>query len=103
MKPQLLTKYKDEVIPALKKHFDYKNIHQVPVIEKIVINCGVGRADSERKQAVQDALDAIALITGQRGVATITSQAKSQSESRVRQDNRTHGHLQDRGVSQIGL
>ena len=77
MKPLLLTKYKDEVIPALKKHFDYKNIHQVPVIEKIVINCGVGRADSERKQAVQDALDAIALITGQRGVATISKNSIS--------------------------
>ena len=71
MKP-LLTKYKDEVIPALMEQFGYKNIHQVPVIEKIVINCGVGRADSERKQAVQDALDAISLVTGQKGVATVS-------------------------------
>ena len=36
MKPDLLTKYNDEVIPALKEHFGYKNIHQIPLIEK---NC----------------------------------------------------------------
>jgi ribosomal protein L5 len=67
----------------LKEHFDYKNIHQVPVIEKIVINCGVGRADSERKQAVQDALDAISLITGQRGVATISKNSISNFKLRA--------------------
>ena len=70
MNPALLTKYKEEVVPALKEHFAYKNIHEVPFVEKLVINCGVGNAESDRKQAVQDALDAIALITGQRGVAT---------------------------------
>ncbi|HIG83200.1 MAG: 50S ribosomal protein L5 [Verrucomicrobiales bacterium] len=70
MNPALLTKYKEEVVTALKEHFGYKNIHEVPFVEKLVINCGVGKAESDRKQAVQDALDAIALITGQRGVAT---------------------------------
>ena len=64
MKPLLLTKYNDEVVPALKEQFGYKNIHQVPVIEKIVINWGVGKAESDRKQAVQDALDAIFLSQG---------------------------------------
>ena len=82
MKP-LLTKYKDEVIPALMQQFDYKNIHQVPVIEKIVINCGVGRADSERKQAVQDALDAISLVTGQKGVATVSKNSISNFKLRA--------------------
>ncbi len=82
MKP-LLSKYKDEVIPALMQQFDYKNIHQVPVIEKIVINCGVGRADSERKQAVQDALDAISLVTGQKGVATVSKNSISNFKLRA--------------------
>ena len=70
MNPALLTKYKEEVVTALKEQFSYKNMHEVPFVEKVVINCGVGKAESDRKQAVQDALDAIALITGQRGVPT---------------------------------
>ena len=52
MNPALLTKYKEEVVPALKEHFAYKNIHEVPFVEKLVINCGVGNAESDRKQAV---------------------------------------------------
>ena len=83
MKPDLLTKYNDEVVPALKEQFGYKNIHQVPFIEKIVINCGVGKAESERKQAVQDALDAISLITGQRGVPTVAKNSISNFKLRA--------------------
>ena len=83
MKPDLLTKYNDEVVPALKEQFGYKNIHQVPFIEKIVINCGVGKAESERMQAVQDALDAISLITGQRGVPTVAKNSISNFKLRA--------------------
>ena len=56
MNPALLTKYKEEVVTALKEQFGYKNMHEVPFVEKVVINCGVGKAESDRKQAVQDAL-----------------------------------------------
>ena len=83
MTPPLLKKYQDEVVPALKEHFGYKNIHEVPVIQKVVVNCGVGRSEAERKQAVQDALDEIALITGQRGVPTIAKKSISNFKLRA--------------------
>lgn len=83
MTPPLLKKYQDEVVPALKEHFGYKNIHEVPVIEKIVVNCGVGRAEAERKQAVQDAIDEMCLITGQRGVPTISKKSISNFKLRA--------------------
>jgi large subunit ribosomal protein L5 len=79
----LLKKYKETVVPALKEHFGYANIHQVPKIDKVVLNCGVGKAEAERKQAVQDALDEMALITGQRGVATIAKNSISNFKLRA--------------------
>ncbi len=83
MTASLLTKYRENVVPALREKFGYKNTHQVPIVEKIVINCGVGRAESERKQAVQDALDEMALITGQRGVATVAKSSISNFKLRA--------------------
>ena len=83
MTPSLLTTYKENAVPALRDKFGYKNTHQVPIVEKIVINCGVGRAESERKQAVQDALDEMALITGQRGVATLAKNSISNFKLRA--------------------
>ena len=83
MKPSLLTTYKETVVPALQEHFGYKNIHEVPLIEKIVINCGVGKSESERKQAVQDALEEMALITGQRGVVTVAKNSISNFKLRA--------------------
>ena len=83
MNPALLTKYKEEVVTVLKEQFGYKNMHEVPLVEKVVINCGVGKAESDRKQAVQDALDAIALITGQRGVPTAAKNSISNFKLRA--------------------
>jgi large subunit ribosomal protein L5 len=83
MTSPLLTTYKEDVVPALRDKFGYKNTHQVPLVEKIVLNCGVGRAESERKQAVQDALDEMALITGQRGVATVAKNSISNFKLRA--------------------
>ena len=47
--PALKTKYKDEIVPALMKEFKYKSIMQVPRLEKIVINQGVGQAVADKK------------------------------------------------------
>ena len=47
--PALKTKYKDEIVPALMKEFNYKTIMQVPRLEKIVINQGVGQAIADKK------------------------------------------------------
>lgn len=83
MKTILLDTYNETAVPALKEQFGYKNVHQVPKITKVVINCGVGRAEAERKQAVEDALSEIQLITGQRGVPTVAKNAISNFKLRA--------------------
>ncbi|MEW6456202.1 MAG: 50S ribosomal protein L5 [Acidobacteriota bacterium] len=67
MKSRLSIKYKEEVIPQMMKDFNYKNIMQVPKLEKIVINVGVGEATQNIK-ALDNAVRDISLITGQRPV-----------------------------------
>jgi large subunit ribosomal protein L5 len=62
MKPRLYTKYLEEVAPALKTSRGYTNPHQIPRIEKIVVNMGV-RCDSE-KGSIEEAVKEMALITG---------------------------------------
>ncbi len=47
--PALKTKYNDEIVPALMKEFGYKTIMQVPKLEKIVLNQGVGQAIADKK------------------------------------------------------
>lgn len=68
MKPRLYTKYVEEVAPALKAKRQYANPHQVPRIEKIVINMGI-RSDSE-KGSLEEAARELALIAGQKPVVT---------------------------------
>jgi large subunit ribosomal protein L5 len=66
MKPRIFTKYVDEVRPALQEKRQYGNIHQVPRIEKIVLNMGVS-AQLE-KGAVEDAMKEMTMITGRKPV-----------------------------------
>ena len=47
--PVLKTRYKEEIIPELMKEFSYKTIMQVPRLEKIVLNQGVGQAIADKK------------------------------------------------------
>jgi large subunit ribosomal protein L5 len=67
-KPTLKKYYAEEVVPALKKSRGYKNVHEVPAIEKVVINSGINAALD--KVAVQDTLRDIGLIAGQKPVIT---------------------------------
>jgi large subunit ribosomal protein L5 len=57
--------YKDRVMPALTQRHGYKNPHQIPKVEKVVINSSVG-SHSDVKQALEDAKTELALITGQK-------------------------------------
>jgi len=66
---RLREKYKTEVVPAMVKQFGYENIMQVPRIQKIVVNIGVGAAVQEPKQ-LDAALGDLGLISGQRAVVT---------------------------------
>ena len=61
MKNEFYDHYKERVVPALQKTHGYKNPHQVPKVEKVVINTSVG-SQSDVKQALEDAKAELALI-----------------------------------------
>ena len=61
--------YKAEVAPALMKEFGYKSVMQIPKLDKIVVNVGVGDA-KENSKAIESVMADIALITGQKPVPT---------------------------------
>jgi len=73
-KPRLKTHYEKVVRDALLKKFEYKNNMQVPKIEKIVLNMGIGEAVNDRKK-VESAAGDLALIAGQRPVQTKSRKA----------------------------
>ena len=66
---RLKDKYREKIVPALMEKFGYKNKLQVPRLEKIVINAGLGTAIQDAK-ILDEAVSEIALITGQRPVTT---------------------------------
>ena len=67
--PRLKEKYTKEIIPSLKEKFQYKSVMQVPKMEKICINKGVGAAVADKK-LVDVALEEITTISGQKAVPT---------------------------------
>ncbi len=60
-------KYKKETIPALRVRFGYKNVMAVPAIEKVVVNCGVGKIRDEKQR--EEIEKYLALITGQKAAS----------------------------------
>ncbi len=62
-------KYKTEVVPKLMSDFGYKTVMQVPKLEKIVLNIGVGEAREEAK-ALENAMEDLKVITGQKPIIT---------------------------------
>ena len=66
---QLRETYKNEVIPAMMKKFEYKSVMQVPKLEKIVINIGLGDTKDNPK-ALDNAINDLSIITGQKPVIT---------------------------------
>ena len=69
--PRLKQEYKDKVVSALTEEFGYKNVMQVPKLQKIVISKGVGAAVADKK-LIDHAVDEITKISGQKAVATIS-------------------------------
>lgn len=69
--PNLKTKYKEEIIPALMKEFKYKSVMQVPRLTKIVINQGIGQATADKK-LIETAVTEITNISGQKAVSTVS-------------------------------
>lgn len=69
--PALRKKYQDEIIPKLKEEFGYKSIMQVPKLEKIVINRGIGDAVADKK-LVDVAQEELTAISGQKAIQTFS-------------------------------
>ncbi|MBN9454049.1 MAG: 50S ribosomal protein L5 [Bosea sp.] len=69
LSPRMKKHYEDVVRPAMIQEFGYKNVMEVPTIEKIVINMGVGEGTADRKK-VDNAAGDLALIAGQKPVIT---------------------------------
>jgi large subunit ribosomal protein L5 len=69
--PRLKQEFNDRIVSALTEEFGYKNIMQVPSLEKIVLSRGVGAAVSDKK-LIDYAVDELTNITGQKAVATIS-------------------------------
>lgn len=67
--PALKKKYTEEIAPALMKEFGYKNVMQVPTLEKIVVNQGVGSAVADKK-LIEVAQNELSTITGQKAIQT---------------------------------
>jgi len=70
-KPQLRVKYEEEVVPALTKEFSYKTLMQVPKLEKIVLNQGVGKAIADKK-LIDVAATELTNIAGQKAIKTMS-------------------------------
>jgi len=81
--PRLRVRYNKDIVPALMKHFSYKNVMAVPKLEKIVINMGLGEAIANAK-ILDVAVDELGRIAGQRPV--ITRAKKSIANFKLRQN-----------------
>jgi len=84
MAVEFYTDYKERVVPALKEKLGYTNLHQVPVITKVVLNTCVG-SSADVKQALEDAKAELALITGQKPSETRAKKSISNFKLRDKQ------------------
>ncbi|MEF9917781.1 MAG: 50S ribosomal protein L5 [Eubacterium sp.] len=82
MMTRMYEKYQNEVVPALKEKFQYKNIMEVPKLEKVVINMGLGDCKDNSK-ALEAAVIDLGIIAGQRPV--VTKAKKSVANFKVRE------------------
>ena len=80
---RLQAQYKDEIVPALIKKFEYTSLMQAPCITKICLNQGVGQAVGDRKM-VNTAVDEMSIISGQKAVKTMST--KDVSNFKLRSD-----------------
>ena len=75
-KPRYQELYEKEIVPALKEKYGYKNVHEIPKLEKIVLNMGVGDATQDRKH-IENAVKDMEAIAGQKPVITKAKQSNA--------------------------
>ncbi len=85
MAPRLLERYRAEIAPKLQEEFGYKNVHQVPVLSKIVVNVGLGEATQNGK-LLEVAAEELASITGQKPVIRRARKSIANFKLRVGQE-----------------
>ncbi len=93
--PRLITRYKEEIIPALTKQFGYKTVMEVPKITKIAINQGISAALTDKK-LIDLGIAEMSAITGQKAVPTISK--RDVSNFKLRKGNPIGVRVTLRGV-----
>ena len=91
---RLRVKYNEEVVPQLKEKFGYTNVMQIPKLEKIVLNMGLG-SDKDNPKGLESALEEMALIAGQKPI--ITKAKKSVANFKVREGQNVGAKVTLRG------
>lgn len=81
-KPRFQVRYEEQIRAAMKEKFNYSNVHQIPRLDKVTLNMGVGKAIGDKK-LLELAFDAMTQITGQKPV--ITTARKSISNFKLRE------------------
>ncbi len=94
-KPRYQKKFFEEIVPALKKRFGYKNVMEVPRLKKITLNMGIGEAVQEPK-ALENAINDLTIISGQR--PAYSTAKKSISNFKLRQGMKIGCYVTMRGV-----
>jgi len=92
--PRFKTRYREEILPALKDEFGYANVMQVPGLTKIVVNMGVGEAARDSK-LIEGAVKDLTIITGQK--PQVTKARKSIAQFKLREGMPIGAHVTMRG------
>ena len=92
--PRLKTRYREEILPALRDQFEYANVMQVPGLTKIVVNMGVGEAARDSK-LIEGAVNDLTAITGQK--PQVTKARKSIAQFKLREGMPIGAHVTLRG------
>jgi len=95
--PRLRERYKDSIAPKLQEEFGYKNVNQIPKVEKVVINIGLGEATTNPK-LLERATEELALIAGQKPI--IRRAKKSVSNFKLREGQAIGCSVTLRGIRQ---
>jgi large subunit ribosomal protein L5 len=92
--PRLKTRYREEILPALREQFEYANVMQVPGLTKIVVNMGVGEAARDSK-LIEGAVRDLTAITAQK--PQVTRARKSIAQFKLREGQPIGAHVTLRG------
>ena len=92
--PRLKTRYREEILPALRTEFSFDNVMQVPGLTKIVVNMGVGEAARDSK-LIEGAVRDLTVITGQKPL--VTKARKSIAQFKLREGQPIGAHVTLRG------